>query len=367
MQSLLHDRWVTRLLAPLAVGLALSAGGCSGDDNNTSSARPPGMLYVLNQGDATLYLYDTETLARVDSVETVVQKPHYLQFDPSGDRFYITTLETTGHIGKFDAATNLLMDSVTTPPSVQPTAIAITHDGRFGYICNFSLPGERTHIHKFDMATLSYVSSMQAGSVTHDVKITSDGAMIVACNMNSDDITLVYPDEDTVAFVNIDPDSGYGVSTAPKYGPHGIVIDHSDSLAYIACMMKYQVRVLDLKLRRVTDSIDIPIHDGQGHLIGPTLLAISPDDRTVYVTTSGGNSLVAFDTKTKAILADLMFATPYSFGIAISGDGRAVYAACVGHPHEHGRIYVIDTEWLTKTDSLDVGSESFGIAWRPRQ
>jgi DNA-binding beta-propeller fold protein YncE len=217
------------------------------------------------------------------------------------------------------------------------------------------------------MGTLDYLSSVQAGSVTHDVKITSDGSMIVACNMNSDDITFVYPGDDTVAFVSVDPDSAYGVSTMPKYGPHGIVIDHNDSLAYVACMMKYQVRVLDLKRRRVTDSIAIPIHHAQGHLIGPTLLAISPDDRTVYVTTSGGNSLVAFDTKTKAILADIMFATPYSFGIAISDDGREVYAACVGHPLEHGRIYVIDTESLTKTDSLDVGRESFGIAWRPRR
>jgi DNA-binding beta-propeller fold protein YncE len=95
-------------------------------------------------------------------------------------------------------------------------------------------------------------------------------------------------------------------------------------------------------------------------------MAISPDDRTVFVTTSGGNSLVAFDTRTKAILADIMFATPYSFGITISDDGSTVYAACVGHALEHGRVYVIDTESLTKADSLDVGRESFGIAWRPR-
>jgi DNA-binding beta-propeller fold protein YncE len=143
------------------------------------------------------------------------------------------------------------------------------------------------------------------------------------------------------------------------------VIDHRDSLAYIACMMKHQVRVLDLKLQRVVDSIAIPIHHFQGHLVGPTLLVLSPDDRKGYVTTSGGNSMVAFDTKTKAILADFMFATPYSFGIAISDDGSRVYVACVGHPLEHGRIYVIDTESLTKSDSLDVGRESFGVAWRP--
>lgn len=347
------------------LGLTLLVGGCSSDDSETRDLGPAGTLYVINQRDATLYTYDTRNLRRTDSVGTVIDKPHYLEFSPSGERFYLTTLETTGHIGAYDPLTNLLLDSIRVPPSVQPTAIAITKDGRYGYVCNFSLPGERTHIHKFDLATMEFLTSVQAGSVTHDVKITSDGSKIVACNMNSDDLTIVYPDADTVAFVNIDADSSYGVSMDPKYGPHGIVIDHADSLAYIACMMKHQVRVLDLAQMRVVDSIAIPIHHSQGHLVGPTLLVLSPDDHVGYVTTSGGNSMVAFDTRTKAILADITFETPYSFGITISNDGSRVYVACVGQPLDHGRIYIIDTDSLEKTDSLDVGRESFGVAWRP--
>ena len=339
-------------------------GGCGDNGTDSGSGGPAGLLYVLNQGDASIYIYDTESLARVDSIATGVKKPHYLEFAPDGDQFYVTTLEATGQIGKFDASDNHLIDSVTAQPAVQPTAIAITPNGQFGYVCNFSLPDQRTQIHKYDLLAMTYEGAMQAGSLTHDIKGTSDGRMLVACNMNSDDLTIVYPDEDSVAFIGIDPDSAYSISSHPKYGPHGIVIDHRDSLAYVACMMGRQVRVLDLYSRQITDSVAIPIHHTQGHLTGPTLLAISPDDRTVYLTTSGGNSFVAFDTQTRAIVADILFATPFPFGIAISDDGSRVYVACVGSPADHGRVYVINTKSLAKTDSLDVGKESFGVAWR---
>jgi DNA-binding beta-propeller fold protein YncE len=273
-------------------------------------------------------------------------------------------LEATGHIAKFDAATNEMIDSMPAPPAVQPTSIAITNDSRFGYICNFSLPSERTFIHKFDLGTLTRLRTIQAGSYTHDVKMTSDGSLIIACNMNTDDLTLVYTGADTVAFVNIDPDSVYGIQGMPKYGPHGVAIDHRDSLAYIACMMGFQVRVLDIKARRIVDSIPIPVH-AHGHLAGPTLLAISPDDEVIYVTTGGGNSVVIVHLPTKTILADLHLAAPNPFGITITDDGSRVYVACANRPPAKGRIYVIDGEAFAKVDSLDVGRESFGLTWRP--
>ena len=333
--------------------------GCDNPPVLTEPDEPKGRLYVLNQSDATLYIYDTHTLKRIDSLDTRVKLPHYIEFAPDEQNYYITTLEPLGgHIAKFDALTNLFVDSVSVSPAVVPSAMAITADSRYGYVCNFSSPSQRTFIHKYDLSTMQYVTALQAGIMTHDIKITSDGSVVVACNMNSDDVTLVYAGPDTVTFVPLDTMNMSGHA----YMPYGVIIDHKDSLAYIACMEKMQVKVLDIAARQFVDSVDIPI-SVMAPLAGPTLMAISPDDNVVYVTTQVGNSVVAFSTLTDSILADIKFDVPNPFGITISDDGARIYVACVGTPATNGRIYVIDGNSLSIVGHIDVGKQSFGLVW----
>ncbi len=342
---------------------ALSSCGDNGTSATNSGAQnPAGRLYALNQTDATLYIYDTKTLQRLDSIPTMVDRPHYIQFSPTGDFFYIVTLEPTGRIAKFDARTNVFVDSVTAPPAVQPSAIVITPDGKTGYVCNFSSPGRRTEINKYDLTTMQHVGSFPAGVTTHDLKITSDGSVIVACNRYGDNLTLLYPDADTVTFVSIDPDSLYA-DDSHKYGPFGVAIDHRDSLAFIACMDALQVRVLDIAARTIVDSIDIPVDSA--FIYGPTLLAVSPDDKTVYVTTRGGNSIVVFDVPTMTVVADIKLSTPYPFGIDISADGSRVYAACVGNLTGNGAVQIIDGKTLVPMSTLTTGRGTFGLTWAP--
>ncbi len=351
------------IIAALAVTVLITPSCDSGKTPTNSTAKnPAGRLYVLNQSDASLYIYDTQTFERLDSIPTVVDRPHYLEFSPTGDFYYIVTLEQTGRIAKFDATTNAFVDSVTAPPAVQPSAIVITPDGLTGYVCNFSLPGRRTQINKYDLTNMENIGSFPAGVTTHDLKITSDGSVIIACNRYGDNLTLLYPGADTVTFVSIDPDSLYA-DDSNKYGPFGVVIDNKDSLAYIACMDALQVRVLDIKARRIVDSINIPVDSA--FIYGPTLLAISPDDETVYLTTRGGNSLVAFDALTMTVKADIPLNTPYPFGIDISADGSQVYVSCVGEPTSHGVVQVVDAKTLKGIKSIQVGRESFGLRWRP--
>lgn len=346
---------------------AVALAGIYGCTSSTSSGGvtlgPDGRLYVLNQGANTMYVYNTATLELVDSIETVVNKPHYIEFSPDGAYFYIVTLETTGKVGKYDAQTLELVDSVTAPPHVQPTAISITPDSKYGYICNFSSAIDPTFIHKYDLTTLTRIDSMQAGITTHDVKITSDGSTVVACNRFSDNVTLVHTDGDTVSFVNIDPDNVYPPGTA-AYGPFGIAIDHRDSLAFVACMDAQQIRVVDIDAQTVVDSIDVPVTPG-GLIYGPTLMAVHPNNTVVFVTTRGGNSVVAVDFATRQVVADIPLSTRFPFGITMSDDGSRVYAACVGEPFGTGMVYVIDGDSYTKVDSITVGAESFGLIWRP--
>jgi DNA-binding beta-propeller fold protein YncE len=245
---------------------------------------------------------------------------------------------------------------------VLPSAIAITSDGRYGYIPDFTMAASNPRIYKFDLATLVQVNSVQAGAMTHDVKITSDGSVVIACNMMDDDLTLIYPDADTVTFV---PMSQGLPGSPPACGPYGLAIDHADSLAFVACMEGLQMRVFDIAARTMVDVFDIPVDTAGKILAGPTLLAVSPDNDVVWITTQSGNSVVALRRSTRQILANVVLGTPNPFGITMSDDGSRVYVACAGTPATRGRVYVFDTAPLRPVDSLAVGKESMGLTWRP--
>lgn len=336
---------------------------CSCSTTDPVVPGPAGRLYVLNQTDSTIYVYDTRDLSRVDSLHSSVSLPHYIEFAPDGLNYYVTTLESTGNLAKFGTATGFI-SSVQVSPAVLPSAIAITADNQFGYVCNFSSPGARTEIHKYDLVTMQWVKQLQAGAITHDIKITSDGSVVIACNRNTDDLTLIYPDADTLTFVAMTP-AGPSIPGQHTYGPFGVAIDHKDSLAFIACMDALQVRWMDIASRTIVDSIDIPVDTAGTLIAGPTLMVVSPDDDVVFVTTREGNSVVVFRVSTKQILANIPLSVPNPFGIAMSDDGSRVYVACINTQGERSRVYVIDGLSYAKTDSFDVGRNSFGLAWQP--
>ena len=326
-----------------------------------------GHLYVLNQTSQTIYVYNDSTLARVDSFGAAIPQPHWLEYAPNGQFYYVVSRFAPGHIAKFDAVTNALIDTITMNGNVFPTSLAITSVGLYGYLCDFTINFTPGHIHKYNLNTMTFVdSSFGNGAAAHDLMFTSDGSKLVACSRNTDDVTIVYFPGDSVRIFPLDTNNIR--PNPPVYGPYGVHIDHNDSLAYITCLYGGQVRVFDLYARKVVDSIIIPVtpnpaNDPSGTATGPTLSAISHDDSKIFVTTQWGNSLVVASTSTGTILADIPFSTPRPFGVKTNHDGSRVFVACANITGQPGRVYVIDGINLVKLDSVDVGLNSFGLFW----
>jgi DNA-binding beta-propeller fold protein YncE len=323
-------------------------------------------LYVPNQTDSTIYVFDTETWVRVDSFPAAINQPHFIRFSDDLRYFYLISRDFNGRLAKFDAEDNSLL-AVSPLPGLFPTSIAITPDGQFGYVCDFSAAAVETRVYKVNLQNLTIVDSISAGASTHDADITSDGSLVVATNM-SDIITMIYTDADTVVQVNIDPDSTYAL-TRRKYGPYGLVIDHKDSLAYIACLHHHevnaQVRVLDLAAQKIVDSIYLPINfDHVDDPAGPTLVELSPDDAYLYVTTQWDNSVIIVRLATRTVV-EYPVAVGRTFGVTATSDGSRVYIAAANVQNQNGRIYVLDGHSFDLIDSLDVGRNPFGIRWRP--
>ena len=251
-----------RALVLVSMGM-MALGACNNDSagmggGNTPAPNPVGKLFVLNQTDSTIYIYDTKTFTRIDSFPAQVAAPHYIRFSPDGLNYYVVTLEFNGRVAKYETATNNFLGFARTNTSLFPAAIAFNSTGQFGYVCDFTSGVNLSKMYKFDLSTMTVVDSLPSGAMSHDLKNTSDGRWIIACNRNTEDITIVDTQNDNVTRVGIDPDSIYAPTGAPKYGPFGVEIGPNDSLAYIACIKADQIRVLDIAQQTIVDSLFIP-------------------------------------------------------------------------------------------------------------
>lgn len=357
------------LRLPLALAAVCLLTGCEEDPTSpqTPALGPPGRLYVANQTDSTMYVYDTETLERVDSFPAGLNQPHFVRFSDDLAKFYVVSRDFNGRLARFNAATNTLED-VEPLPGLFPTSIGITPDGLFGYVADFSAVGVETRVYKVNLATLTIVDSISAGASTHDVDITSDGSIVVATNMG-DVITMIYTDADTVHQVSIDPDSIYAPSRM-KYMPYGLTIDHKDSLVYIACLHHHnvtaQVRVLDLMTRQIVDSLYLPIDHlvGHGDPSGATLVELSPDDAYLYVTTQWDNTIQVVRLATRTVI-ELPVEVGRTFGVSATDDGSRVYFTGAGNANDSGYVFIMDTDTHNLIDSIKVGRNPFGLRWRP--
>jgi YVTN family beta-propeller protein len=290
-------------------------------------------------------------------------EPHYIEFSPNYQFYYMCTRENTGRVVKTRSSDNVAVDLLE-KPGLTPTAIVVDAAGAFGYVCDFTPSTQLAWIYKVDLSDMEVTDSIPAGgATTHDIKISSDGELIVAANFNSDQIVLVYTDADSVRTFLLNPSDPAPLGQ-PVYGPYGVAIDHNDSLAYIACRHIDQIKVFDLVEREIVDSINIPVNSkSPSGTHGPTLMTVSPDNRKLYVTTQWGNSVVVVDLMTKQTLADIAFSANRPFGITMSSDGSRIYTCCVNSGQPNGWVYAINGNTDTKIDSLQVGQEPFGLIW----
>ena len=123
-----------RTLVFLLSTYLLLLAGCSDDESpmNGGSGRTPnpeGRLYVPNQADQTIFIYDSKTLQRLDSISTPVVEPHFVQFTPDYKYYFIIGRQVGGQVAKYRTSDNQLITTITVPTvnssQVFPVAISL--------------------------------------------------------------------------------------------------------------------------------------------------------------------------------------------------------------------------------------------------
>ncbi len=338
------------------------------DDSNPVKniiAHPDGKIYVTNQADQTIYIFDSKTLVRTDSFITPVIEPHFIQFTHDYQYYFVIGRQVSGSIAKYQTSNDSLVALVQVEGAVFPTALAVSANNDTLYLTDFT--NDAGHTHRYDITGTNFVwmdSVLQAGRQTHDIRISDDGKYVVSAGFSSDDITVLNTETGDLKPISLFDGENVFNPSSNNYGGYGVLIDHNSAMAMISCRKNVdQIRIVDLNNSTIIDSIVLAgVHSIDPE---PIYMAISPDNNILFVANNKDATMSVIRLSTREVIETVEFSTPKAFGISISEDGSRVYVGCTNTRPELGMIYIIDGESYQKLDSITAGSEPFGLIWTP--
>ncbi len=237
-----------------------------------------------------------------------------------------------------------------------PVEAAVTPDGRYVYVSNYSMfgpgfehPGDDvggpdsgvdpSFVYRIPTDTLEIDQAIEVGSVPKFLAVTPDGRYVLVSNWISHDLSV------------IDTGLGEEVRRIPlgRY-PRGIAVDSDSRTAYVAVMGSRDVATVDL------ETFEVGWIRGVGS--APRHLVISPDDRYLYATINGEGSTAKVDLETGEVVAKVATGSaPRS--MAMAPDGRSLYIV----NYESNTVSKVRTEDMAEIQELDVGVHPIGVTY----
>ncbi len=296
-----------------------------------SVAQAEPFAYVTNAFAPSVSVVDTANNHVADTIDFPPgSMPIAVAVTPDSRKVYVTSLDAFTTCGAndgvfvIDAASNTIERG---PVAVEcePTAIAITPDGRFAYAAG-RLSETISVIDTASDAVIADVT-LPAGQGIANLAISPDGQRVYATMLAGNSIYVVETGDNSV----VDPPIDVGFNAA------GIAVSPDGTLLYAAdAGASGGVAAIDTAAGTVMATIDVDNH--------PSAIAFTPDGLSAYVTQAGINSGGEFtvskiDTTSAAVVGDPVEVGNFPTSIAITADGMQAY---VGNERSD-TVSVIDT------------------------
>ena len=248
-------------------------------------------------------------------------------------------VDLPGSISKVDAQAN-----TATPPiefGTHPAGIAITPDGRRGYLIN----DNPASVLPLDLTTDRPIGApIPVGKGLEGVAISPDGSRVYMTDFSQDSVFVLDTHSNTVAAKSIEVGDG----------PENVIFAPDGAHAYVTNAEGDSVSVIDTSTGLVTATV--PVGDRPGGI------AITPDGRSVYVANDISGTVSVIDTATNGVTG-----LPIEVGtdpewVTVSPDDTAVYVSNFGS----SSVSVIDPQTNEVLTTVVVGEEEpQGIAVSP--
>ena len=132
--------------------------------------------------------------------------------------------------------------------------------------------------------------------------------------------------------------------------PREVTFSTDGKLAYVTSEISGQVSKIDVAANAVVLQVRLDVPKAK-----PKGVVLSPDQRTLYVSTGSGNMIAALNADTLELLGTVKVGKRV-WGIALSRDGSRLYT-CNG---VDDTVSVVDTASLTVVATIQVGYGALG-------
>jgi gliding motility-associated-like protein len=255
--------------------------------------------YIANNGSNSVSVISPCNNVIESTITGFAGLPTGLAASPDGQRLYVPIF-TSNLLQVVNTATNNIIASITVG------AAAVTAPEQ----CVVSPDNSRVYLTLFDENTVAVINTATNTVLSYyatdlrptGVDISNDGTKLYVANQNSNTL-IVY---NTVTGARITTIS-LGPVTFVNGGAAGVVLNHANTLAYVALQDPGTVKVVDLTTNIVTNTINVGAR--------PFGLDITPDDSRLYVSCVEADRVDVINTTTNTnILSVPVGARPYSYG-----------------------------------------------------
>jgi YVTN family beta-propeller protein len=338
-------------------------------------------LYVLCEGTDEVAVYDTAARAIVQRIR-VGREPKSLSMTADGKRLYVAN-SWSDNVSEIDTAT--LAVSRTLPAGFEPNAALADADGRFLYIANRI--GNDVSI--VDLADGHEVKHLAAGRGAAYLALSPDGTRIYCTHIYPRLAAFRTPPESEITV--IDTARQVVVERQPLHNVAGVfhIAISGDGKLGVAAQLRPKNLIplahvehgwvmgnsLSIFGEDVGELVQIPLDELDRYFTPPFGLALTRDKRTLYVSTTGSDSVTVIDIEAllrfvrsmdaatrRSLANDLSASANYVVaripvghapkGLALSPDGRRLYVA----NRTGDNVSIVDTAERRVMGKIDLGA-----------
>jgi YVTN family beta-propeller protein len=258
---------------------AISVGGITGHE---VAASPDGRLAFVpiygNSGvgqagtdGSTIAVIDLQSRIKVGDIDLKApSRPHCALFGPKDGRLYVTT-ELTSSIKVINPTTRAVIDSIPTSAS-QSHMLVISSDGERGYTSNV---GDGT-VSVIDLENKKVLAVIPVAKVVQRIAISSDDRWVFTADQTKPELAVIDTHSNTVkARVRL-PALGYGIT--PTHDGRRLLVTQPSSDS---------VSILDLQTMKLERVIRVPAE--------PQEIVVRPDNRVAYVSCDESKRVAAIE------------------------------------------------------------------------
>jgi YVTN family beta-propeller protein len=270
-----------------------------------------------------------------------------------GSNLVFVTNEFSGDLSIVDGSSGRVLG--TYPLGKRPRGVKLSPDGRVLYVAlsgspvappgtdeNKLPPPDRSAdgIGMFDIASRKLVGVVRGVANPEQFAVSRSGLIYAGSEVES-------------AVVVLDPQERKAVASIPVGDePEGVALSPDERFLYVAVEGENKLAVIDVAGRRVIARVPV----GQR----PRSIAFSPDGARAYVTDELQGAVTELDGRTHEVLRTISLpgATPKPMGVAVSPDGSKVFVTT----GRQGSVVAIDVASGAAEAPLAVGQRPWGVA-----